>query len=83
MNQAELLSELRPGQTSTVVACGGAHGLISRLAAMGFTPGSQVTVVSNYPGTPVLVVVHGSRVALGRSEAALVSVRPQSKEASA
>jgi ferrous iron transport protein A len=43
---------------------------------MGFTPGARVTVVSNYRHSPVLVLVHGSRVALGRGEAAKVFVRP-------
>jgi len=70
------LLSLAPGQTGVVVGCRGGRGFMSRLAAMGFTPGSRVTVLSNYGRGPVLVLVHGPRVALGRGEAARITVRP-------
>ena len=37
MSEAISLVELEAGQAGTVVGCGGGHGLMSRLAAMGFT----------------------------------------------
>ncbi len=70
------LLELNAGETGLVVGCASGHRCLSRLAAMGFTPGARVTMISNYRHSPVLVLVHGSRVALGRGEAARVFVRP-------
>jgi len=70
------LRDLQSGQSGTVIDCSGGRGLMSRLAAMGFTPGSRVTVLNNYGRGPILVMVHGSRVALGRGEAAKILVRP-------
>jgi len=69
------LLDLAPGDTGLVVGCAAGHRCLSRLAAMGFTPGARVTMISNYRHAPVLVLVHGSRVALGRGEAARVFVR--------
>ena len=77
MGEALSLLQLRPGQSAVVVGCSAGHGLMCRLAAMGFTPGSRLTVLSNYGGGPLLVMVHGSRIALGRGEAAKVMVRPE------
>lgn len=76
MNEATSLLGLATGETAVVCGCNGHHGLMCRLAAMGFTPGSRITVVSNHRHGPILVAVHGSRVALGRGEAAKVLVRP-------
>ena len=77
MSEAISLVELEAGQAGTVVGCGGGPGLMSRLAAMGFTPGSRVSVLNNHGRGPLLVLVHGARVALGRGEAARVLVRPE------
>jgi ferrous iron transport protein A len=71
------LLELRPGTSGRVVGCVAGHGIKCRLAAMGFTPGSLVTVLNNHRGHPVLVMVHGARVALGRGQAAGIAVRPE------
>ena len=76
MNTQTPLLELGAGETGLVVGCARGQRCLSRLAAMGFTPGARVTVISNYRHAPVLVLVHGSRVALGRGEAAKVFVRP-------
>lgn len=77
MSEVTTLLNLGSGQAGTVVGCGGGHGLVSRFAAMGFTPGSLVTVINNHGRGPILVLVHGARVALGRGEAARVLVRPE------
>jgi ferrous iron transport protein A len=76
MTDATTLLALSPGQSGIVLGYSGGRGLASRLAAMGFVPGAEVTIVNNYRGGPILVLVHGSRIALGRGEAAHVSVRP-------
>ncbi len=80
MNSCVSLLDLGAGEAGTVVDCNGGHGLVSRFAAMGFTPGSLITVINNHRRGPILVYVHGSRVALGRGEAAKVLVRPEGDE---
>ena len=77
MNDCKALLDLDAGRTGIVTDCSGGRACLSRLAAMGFTPGSRVTVVNNHRFGPVLVLVHGSRIALGRGEAAQVLVRPE------
>lgn len=68
------LSELEPGQEGVIRALRGGHGFVSRLAALGFTPGASLHVVRNAGTGPLIVAVRGSRVALGRGEAAHVLV---------
>jgi Fur family ferric uptake transcriptional regulator len=51
----------------------GGHGLKQRLLAMGLTRGTLVSVLSG--DGPVVVEVRGSRMALGRGEAAKVIVK--------
>lgn len=77
MNAGTALAELAAGESGLVVGCSRGQACLSRLAAMGFTPGARVTMISNYRHSPVLVLVHGSRVALGRSEATKVFVRAE------
>jgi len=77
VSEGRTLVELRPGKSARVVGCAGGHGLKCRLAAMGFTPGSRITVLNNHRGGPVLVMVHGTRVALGRGQAAQVLVQAE------
>ena len=69
------LVNLRAGQSATIVGCRAGRGLMSRLAAMGFTPGSRITMLNNYNYGPLLVMVHDCRVALGRGEASKILVR--------
>lgn len=77
MSDPRPLLELAPGQAGTVVGCSAGRGLLGRFASMGFTPGSRVLMVNNYGRGPLLVIVHGARVALGRGEASRVLVRPE------
>jgi Fe2+ transport system protein FeoA len=48
--------------------------LAGRLAALGLTPGSKVEVLQNPGRGPVLVLVRGTRVALGRGQAGKILV---------
>jgi Fe2+ transport system protein FeoA len=54
----------------------GRHGLVSRLSSLGFTPGAKVTMVQNFGRGPIIVMVRGTRIALGRGEAQKVIVTP-------
>ena len=47
---------------------------VTRLASLGFTPGAVVNMTQNYGRGPLIVIVRGTRVALGRSEAAKIIV---------
>ena len=68
------LLELEPGKQAIVRRLEGGRAVISRLAAMGFTPGASVKVIRNSEHDPLLVSLRGSRVALGREEAASIQV---------
>ena len=70
------LIELTVGQVGLVHSLHGGHGFISRLAALGFTPGAAITVTRNYGVGPIIVNVRGAQIALGRGEAQRIRVRP-------
>ncbi|MBC7263123.1 MAG: ferrous iron transport protein A [Chloroflexi bacterium] len=76
-NECLPLSDLATGHIGVVVQLTGGRGFVCRLAALGFTPGVQVTMVQNLGHGPVIVMVRDTRVALGRGEANKVLVRPQ------
>jgi ferrous iron transport protein A len=46
----------------------------TRLVSLGFTPGAEVSMTQNYGRGPLIVTVRGTRVALGRMEAARIFV---------
>lgn len=77
--QGELcLSDLAAGEVGTVRALSGGTTFLSRMAALGFTPGAQVRMVQNYRHGAIIVNVRGARVALGRGEARRVRVTKMS-----
>jgi ferrous iron transport protein A len=58
-----------------VVAIDGGHGVCSHLNTLGIHVGDQIVVVDRAPFRgPILVEIHGSRVALGRGVAKKVRV---------
>ena len=69
------LGALKMGETAVVHDFDAGHTLLSRLAALGFTPGAQVKMVQNFGHGPVIVNVRDTRIALGRGEAAKIRVR--------
>jgi ferrous iron transport protein A len=69
-----LLCDLAPGKTGVVHELTGGRGFISRLAALGFTPGTKILMVQNFDHGPVIVNIRDTRIALGRGEAAKVYV---------
>jgi ferrous iron transport protein B len=74
------LIDLEPGEKALIRRLEGGRSLLSRLATLGFTPGAPVTVVRRGEHGPLLVSLRGSRVALGREEAAHVLVSAQLDE---
>jgi ferrous iron transport protein A len=71
----ERLGSLQTGQTAVIHDFDAGHTLVSRLSALGFTPGARVTMIQNFGHGPVIVNVRDTRIALGRGEAARVRVR--------
>ncbi len=69
------LGALAPGEAGIVQGLSGGRGFVGRLAALGFTPGAEVTMVQNFGHGPIIVLVRGTRIALGRGEANGVLVR--------
>lgn len=70
------LIDLREGDKCTVVLAFGGHRLVRRLAEMGLTPGTNITIVRNAPlHGPVQVSLRGVSLALGRGIASKVLVR--------
>jgi ferrous iron transport protein A len=69
------LIALAPGETGVLRTLAGGRSFVSRLAALGFTPGSEVTVIQNIGRGALIVLVRDTRVALGRGEAAKVWVQ--------
>ncbi len=68
------LSELTTDQHATILSFSSGRLEMARLASLGFTPGAQVDMTQNYGRGPLIVTVRGTRVALGRGEAAQIFV---------
>lgn len=75
-NQAISLASLSEGHVGSIVSLRGGHGFVSRLAALGFTPGASVLVIRNSLRGPIIVGVMDTRIALGRNQAEGVLVKP-------
>ncbi|MGD8244316.1 MAG: FeoA family protein [Anaerolineae bacterium] len=73
------LSVLHPGEHGEVVRLAGGRCMLSRMTALGFTPGVDVTVIQNYGRGPLIARVRDARIALGRGEAGRVYVRRRSQ----
>ena len=69
------LDELPTGGEAEIESVGGAGSVMGRLAALGFVPGSRVSMVQNRGRGPIIVSVIHTRVALGRSEAGSIRAR--------
>lgn len=69
------LGTLKPDETATLAALSGGRTFTSRCLALGFTPGAEVRMERNSGRGPVVVVVRGVRLALGRGESMRLTVR--------
>ncbi|HPW54314.1 MAG: ferrous iron transport protein A [Thermoanaerobaculaceae bacterium] len=70
------LAALAPGVAARVLHLYGGRELVTRLAALGFTPGTEVRVEQNFGRGPLIVNLRGTRLALGRRESGRVHVLP-------
>ena len=71
------LSELAADRLGTILSLASGRLEMMRLASLGFTPGAEVSMTQNYGRGPLIVTVRGTRVALGRGEAAQIFVQPE------
>jgi Fur family transcriptional regulator, ferric uptake regulator len=68
------LSAIPAGTAAQIRQFEGGRDFAARAIAMGFSPGAKVTVIQNDGHGPILVGIQGTRIALGRGEAARIQV---------
>jgi ferrous iron transport protein A len=70
------LTDIKDGQTCTIISVLGGKMLTKRLADMGLTTGTAIKVIGSalFSG-PVQIEVCGSRLVLGRGLASKISVK--------
>ncbi len=68
------LTELSINNHATISAFHIGSVETARLVSLGFTLGAEVSMSQNYGRGPLIVTVRGTRVALGRVEAAKIFV---------
>lgn len=71
------LAELENGLSARVENVRGGSTFISRVSAMGFTPGAEVLMVKNRGRGPLIAYLRDTQVALGRKEAARIYMRSE------
>ena len=69
------LADLKTGEHAVYLYIQGGRGVACRLTSLGFTPGVEVEMIQNYHHGPLVVLVRGTRVALGRQEAQKTTVQ--------
>ncbi len=78
-NQSISLSELPTDHYATILTFRSGRLELNRLTSLGFTPGASVNMAQNFGRGPLIVMVRGTRVALGRGEAAQIFVQPSAE----
>ncbi len=71
------LSMAPAGTTLKIVGFRGGFGMRRRLADLGMNIGMEISVVSTYQRGPLVVLIKGSRFAIGRGIAHHVFVKPK------
>ena len=75
------LALLPAGASGVVAALPRSRGLARRLISLGLTPGAEICMLQNRGRGPIILEVHGARLALGRGQAERVDVEPVPSEA--
>lgn len=77
MERIRTLSNVLPGENAVVSSIKGENGVTRRLMEMGVVPGVSVRIVKTAPfGDPIELRLLGYSLAIRRSEADAVEVRP-------
>lgn len=74
------LAQIETGESATILDFRGGRMINNRLTSLGFTPGVVVKMTQNIGYGPLIVTVRGTRVALGRREAAKILVEREPYE---
>lgn len=75
------LYELKPGESGLVTHVDGSGELTFRLLEMGIIRGTKITVDRLAPlGDPIVISVQGFILSLRKTEAAMISVKPNTKK---
>ena len=72
--EARLLSKVKAGQVVCLVSITAGQMLQTRLTSMGLLPGTMLEVVKNSEHGPVVILVKGSRLMLGRGMSSKILV---------
>jgi Fe2+ transport system protein FeoA len=75
-----ILSQVEQGTKVYIQSLHEGNELNRRLTSLGFTPGVDVEIIQNFGRGPMIVMVRGTRVALGRGEAEKISVDRNANE---
>jgi Fe2+ transport system protein FeoA len=68
------LTQLPQGSRAIVRCVAGGREMLCRLSALGVSNGVPIEVLVNRGRGPLVVLVHGTRIALGRGEASRIRV---------
>ncbi len=74
------LSDVKTGKSAIIKQLSGGKEFTNRVAALGFTLGTKITVLQNFGAGPVIIELRDSRIALGRGEARKVLVMVENGE---
>lgn len=74
------LDELPSGARGRVKGLKGGNTFVSRMASLGLSMGSEVTVRQNYGHGPLIILARDTRLALGRGEARKILVEETRSE---
>ena len=69
------LTLLETAKIGVIERLEGEKHFISRISAMGFTPGVEVAMIQNHRRKAVIVYLRDTQVALGRQEARKIKIR--------
>ena len=69
------LDRIPSGSRGVISALRGGELFLSRITAMGFTPETDISVIRNGRRGPLIVSLRDTEVAIGRGEAAKISIR--------
>jgi Fe2+ transport system protein FeoA len=78
-NASKSLPDLAPGEQGTVQTLNSGAAFVSRMAAMGLSPGAKVIVTQNFLKRPLIVMVRNTFIALSRLEAGWIQIEQAGK----
>ena len=71
------LNNLKKGESAIIHSLNGSRHFLSRITAMGFTPGTKLSIFRNNRRGALIVSLRDSRVAVGRRESQCIKVMEQ------